>query len=280
MGLPTSERLRFAPQDAKRTIADIIPFRTAFDRAPPVEGLIRPNPFKYEGMRAMVRYYVDITIAGKENLAKARELQKKGGKVLYMANHLSNSDGPVHNFVFDQQGVHRVAFVLGKRLMENPATKNLVNTVWTIPTWPPTEKPKNEAEEKQKNHMMLASRRAFRAALSNGFSVLIYPEGGRSYSGQMKDEVFPEIAGYLKGVDDLYIVTFGSMGTESVLPVGQAWPQHGKVILNFGDEPIEVASLISQYESLPKDDQNKAIMEDIMRRIAGNIDPAYRGRWG
>ena len=74
----------------------------------------------------------------------------------------------------------------------------------------------------------------------HGLSVLVFPEGGRSESGEM--EPFKEGAAYLAIKGQVPVVPMALIGMRDILPMHSGHLRPGKVTVRFGD-PIEVSSL-------------------------------------
>jgi 1-acyl-sn-glycerol-3-phosphate acyltransferase len=102
--------------------------------------------------------------------------------------------------------------------------------------------------------------------LERGWSVLIYPEGGRSKSGQVqKFKHGPAIMAMQAGVP---VIPVYVEGLREVMPKGQREPRPAAVSARIG-APVSLAGAASVPEAT-------AMLEDAMRALAGI--PAHRAR--
>lgn len=89
-------------------------------------------------------------------------------------------------------------------------------------------------------------------------SVLLFPEGGRSRTGEMRE--FKEGAAYIAIKAGVPIVPLGIVGTRAVLPMGSNYVRAGHVILRIGD-PIPTAGV--------KLKDREQLTQTLARRVAG-----------
>ena len=72
--------------------------------------------------------------------------------------------------------------------------------------------------------------------LSQGWSLMIFPEATRSRSGRMGR--FRHGAAELAGRHDVSVIPVRIDGTDRVLPPGVGWPRSGRIVISIG-EPIQ-----------------------------------------
>ena len=82
--------------------------------------------------------------------------------------------------------------------------------------------------------------KAAEAIRTNGISVLVFPEGGRSPYGRLQE--FKEGVAYLAIRAGVPIVPIGLIGTKEVLRFGSGWIRPGAVTMKIG-EPISTSGL-------------------------------------
>ena len=111
-----------------------------------------------------LKKYADIDVKGMENLKVAKR------PIIFICNHLSNSDGLVINKVFKDEDI---TFIAGAKLSDNPLTSFGINITKTI-----TIKP-NTADKEAISKVI--------KTLKDGKNILIFPEGTRSRTGSMID---------------------------------------------------------------------------------------------
>ena len=88
-------------------------------------------------------------------------------------------------------------------------------------------------------------------------SVLLFPEGGRSRTGEMRE--FKEGAAYIAIKAGVPIVPLGIVGTRAVLPMGSSHVRGGPVILRIGDPILTAGVTLKDREHLT---------QALVRRVA------------
>lgn len=79
---------------------------------------------------------------------------------------------------------------------------------------------------------------AMEALLANGWSVVVYPEGTRSRTGEIGS--FKPGAALVAARTGCDVLPVRIVGIDAVLPVGARWPRRGQVEIRFG-EPLRAA---------------------------------------
>lgn len=204
-----------------------------------------------------LKKYANIHVEGIEGIKNIER------PIIFICNHLSNSDGLVLNKVLNILNDLDVTFIAGVKLKGDVITKLGTYCVKTTPIKP------NTADKEGISKVI--------SILKNGGKVLLFPEGTRSRTGQMIEAkkgllLFHKLS---KAV----IVPIGIHGTEKLLPINKAGNmyeesfQHADVYVKFG-EPFDMEKI--QKGEDKKEHENK-VMEDAMRRIAALIPEEYRG---
>lgn len=197
--------------------------------------------------------YANMKISGQENIAT-------DGPVIFIGNHLSNSDGLVLARILKEKDV---TFVAGVKLSNDPVTQIGVNIVKNI-----TIKP-NSADKDAMNTII--------KTVKAGHSVFIFPEGTRSRTGSMieaKKGIL--LIAKLTGVP---IIPVGITGTEKLMPINKEGNMSSEkfynadVTVNFG-KPMQLP--------LKGKDEDRHAYEDralqvLMKSIAALLPEDYRG---
>jgi 1-acyl-sn-glycerol-3-phosphate acyltransferase len=147
------------------------------------------------------------------------------GSYVFVSNHLSYMDTPV---VFSSIPV-QFRFLAKKGLFQIPFLGWHLSTAGHIPV--PREDPRSS---------LRTLSRAAELIQTQGISLLIFPEGGRTMDGELHD--FKDGAAYLAIKAQAPLVPLALLGSREILPMGSATIRHGKVRLVVGD-PIPTAGL-------------------------------------
>ena len=197
--------------------------------------------------------YANIEVEGMEKLENICK------PVIFICNHLSNSDGLVLSRILKD---HDVTFVAGVKLSDNPITNLGINIVKTIAINPSSAD--KEAMTKIIN------------TIKTGNNVLIFPEGTRSRTSSMisAKKGILLIAKLTKAT----IIPLGIYGTEVLLPISDSNMSsekfnYAKVNLKVGN-PIELPLRIKDEEKAAYD---LRVLNIIMFSIANLIPENYRG---
>jgi 1-acyl-sn-glycerol-3-phosphate acyltransferase len=205
-------------------------------------------------VESIVNKYAKIEVIGKENI--------KGVKrpIIFICNHLSNSDGLILNRVLKDEDV---TFVAGIKLSNDPFTNIGINAVKTIQIRP------NTADKEALTKVIKTVR--------EGHSVVIFPEGTRSRTGSMIEAKKGILL--IAKLTKAPIIPIGMWGTEKLLPInkegdmGSEKFRHAEVKINIG----------KQIEPVDKDEnEDRHAHEDrmlwtLMKSIAELMPEEYRG---
>lgn len=206
-------------------------------------------------LEGYVNKYADIQITGMEKL---KDIKKP---ILFVCNHLSNSDALVLNKVFINEDI---TFVAGMKLTGNVLTKLGINIVKTIVIKP------NSADKEAIANII--------KTLKAGNNILFFPEGTRSRTASLiKPKKGIILIQRLTGAS---IVPIGMVGTEKLLPINEndmALESFHKaqVNINIGNQVV----LPQKNNSEGKHDFEDRQMEYIMQCIAELIPETYRGEY-
>lgn len=197
--------------------------------------------------------YADIKVTGMENLGDIKK------PILFICNHLSNSDALVLMKVFKD---YDLTFVAGEKLSQNPLTNLGISIAKTI-----TIKP-NTADKDA-----LAS---IIKALRAGNNILIFPEGTRSRTASLIEG--KKGAVLIQKLSKAIVIPVAMYGTEKLLPIndndmGGEKFQHANVYVNIG-KAIDVPLKDKEED---KHDYEERILTCFMKSIAALLPENYRG---
>jgi len=166
-----------------------------------------------------------LSIAGVKVTVEGAEKLVPGESYVFVSNHVSYMDTPVvlghipANFRFmAKSGLFKVPFIGGHLSKAGHISV-------------PLDDPRASVKVLSSAGKMLKER---------GLSVLVFPEGGRSETGDMQP--FKEGAAYLAIKGGTPVVPVAIIGIRAVLPMHSGHVRPGKVTLRIGD-PIPTANL-------------------------------------
>lgn len=201
-----------------------------------------------------LKTYADIEVKGMENLKNIKK------PILFICNHLSNSDGLIINRVLREQDI---TFVAGAKLSDNPLTSLGIYITKTITIRPNT--PDKEAIS------------SVVKTLKEGKNILIFPEGTRSRTGSMIKAKKGIIL--IQKLSKATIVPLGIYGTENLMPIsedmGEEKFQNAKVTFCIGQE-VKVPARCAGED---KHEYEENTMNFIMKSIAELLPEQYRGEY-
>lgn len=216
-----------------------------------------PDSFlRYTSRKILDRYmnkYADINVQGMENLKGVHR------PILFICNHLSNSDALVIDRVLKDEDI---TFVAGVKLSSNSLTNLGMKITKTIGIKP------NTADKD-------AISKVIRTLKENN-NILIFPEGTRSRSGGMINGRRGVVL--MQKLSKASIIPLGIYGSEKLLPIDDRDMalekfHHAKVMLNIGKQ-IEVPS---KMKCETKHDYEGRVLDLLMRSISGLLPEEYRG---
>ncbi|MBU5486061.1 1-acyl-sn-glycerol-3-phosphate acyltransferase [Clostridium sp. MSJ-11] len=197
--------------------------------------------------------YADIEVEGLENLKDVKK------PILFICNHLSNSDALVINEVLKDQDL---TFVAGVKLSDNPLTSLGIKITKTISIKP------NTADKEAISSIV--------KTLKGDNNVLIFPEGTRSRVGSMIEGKKGVVL--IQKLSRATVVPMAMTGTEKLLPInesdmGSEKFQHAKVKVIIG-KPIEVPNRESGED---KHKYEERTLNHFMYSIASLLPEEYQG---
>ena len=182
---------------------------------------------------------VKVQVEGLENIAAE-------GSYVFVSNHLSYMDTPVVLANIPVQ----FRFLAKSGLFQIPLLGTHLASAGHIPV------PRDDARAAVKT--MTTAAQAIR---QRGISLLIFPEGGRSHTGELAS--FKEGAAYIAIRAGVPLVPIALQGTREVLPFGSGQVRGGSVTMRIG-EPIPT-------DQVQLRDRGR-ITGQLHERIAGMLD--------
>jgi 1-acyl-sn-glycerol-3-phosphate acyltransferase len=178
--------------------------------------------FETTGRRqiALARVWARFLLWGSGVRVKASGLEKiaPDGSYIFVANHLSYMDTPVVLANIPVQ----FRFLAKSGLFRIPLLGTHLNRAGHIPV------PRDDARAAVKTMNTAAQ-----VMRERGISLLIFPEGGRSHTGELAS--FKEGAAYIAIRAGVQLVPIALKGTREVLPFGSGHVRSGWVTMRVGD---------------------------------------------
>lgn len=204
-------------------------------------------------VKSSIKKYANIKINGYE---KVRDLE---GPIIFICNHLSNSDGIILNEVLKEKDP---VFIAGVKLTANEFTRNGFKFVKTIQIKP------NSADKEAISKII--------EVLKAGKNIMMFPEGTRSRTGAMIEGKKGLLL--IAKMSKATIVPIGMCGTEKFLPINDKDMaeenfNYADITINFG-EPMTVPK---KLEDEDKNQYSDRAMTEIMCGIAKMLPEKYRG---
>lgn len=200
--------------------------------------------------------YANIKIENEENLKNFKK------PVIYVCNHLSNSDGLILQRVLKNDDV---TFVAGVKLNSNSLTSMGVSIVKTTPIQP------NTADKEGIKRII--------SIIKSGGSMLIFPEGTRSRTGKLIKAKRGIIL--IAKMCKVPIVPLGIIGTEKLLPINKEGKME-KEKFNYADINVKIGEAFSLPKKNSEEtgrDYEERSLGFLMNKIAELLPEEYRGEY-
>lgn len=205
-------------------------------------------------LNSKLKKYANLHIEGKENLKDIK------APIIFICNHLSNSDGLIFNSVLKE---YDPTFVAGVKLNDDKVTNLGIIAVKTTPVVP------NSPDIEGLTKMV--------KILKNGENIFLFPEGTRSRTKTMNKAKrgLHLIAKMSKAI----IVPIGIYGSEVLLPISEDGNMSGEtfynadVYINFG----KAFYLSKKFDGENKREYEDRAVEEAMMKISELLPEQYRG---
>lgn len=216
------------------------------------EGLV--NVISRKIVNIIIKKYTTIELKGLENLNNIKK------PVIFISNHLSNSDALILDKVLKN---HDVTFVAGIKLTQNSTTNIGIKLVKTTVLKP------NSADKEGLTKII--------NIVKNGGNILLFPEGTRSRSGSMIEAKKGLLL--IAKVTGAPIIPIGIYGTEKFLPINDSGNMasesfhHAKIGVTIGKQ----MALQVKEQGEDKAVYEKRALTAFMKGISVLIPESYRG---
>ena len=206
------------------------------------------------GIDFYIKKYVNIKIINKERLDSINE------PVIFIGNHLSNSDGLILNKVLKEKDV---TFIMGVKLTQDAMTNigcKIVKTIQINPSSPDRNAISNLIQH-----------------IKNGNNAFIFPEGTRSRNSTMlkaKRGIY-----LIAKLCNVPIVPIAIYGSEKFMPIDKKGEMNNETF-NRADVCVSIGNKITL--PVKKEGEDKKVYEErcieyFMRGISEMLPEEYRG---
>jgi 1-acyl-sn-glycerol-3-phosphate acyltransferase len=164
--------------------------------------------------RAALHLYASPDIHGTDRLAGLR------GSAVFVANHHSHADTPILLTTIPEPWRHKLVIGAGADYFFPNRVKSSLSALFigAIPI--------------ERTAVSRTTIEQIIRLLRQGWSTVIYPEGGRSPDGWGQE--FKGGAAFVAKQAGVPIVPVHIEGTGSILAKGKRWPKRAKIVINFG----------------------------------------------
>lgn len=205
-------------------------------------------------MDSIIKKYANITVEGLENIKDIK------GSIIFICNHLSNSDAIVLNKALRD---YKVIFLAGVKLANNYFTNMGFLLVDTI-----NIKPKSADIEAIDKSIK---------AIKSGRNILIFPEGTRSRNISMGEGNKGVVL--IQKLSHGTVIPVGLSGSEKLLPISGSG-EMDKEKFQYADVHIKIGKPV-QIEAREKNEDKHAyenkVINLFMRAIAELLPEDYKG---
>jgi 1-acyl-sn-glycerol-3-phosphate acyltransferase len=199
-------------------------------------------------MRFLAFFFVSWKVKGKENLPKDQS-------VLIVCNHMHIADPPIIAASIPL----KCKFMAKDDLWDNAWSRYWVSNFGAFPV--------------RRDAIDTEAIRSAERALKEGFSVIIFPEGGRARDAKMK-EALPGAA-LIASRMKVPLLPISIAGSEHLRNLKSCFFHHPRITVTIG-KPF---NLPPHDGRLPRA-QRKVMADFIMNKIAEILPPQYRGVYG
>lgn len=207
-------------------------------------------------LNGYLKKYANIEVKGLENLKDISRLKKP---ILFICNHLSNSDALVINHVLKDQDI---TFVAGIKLSHNALTNLGISITKTIPIKP------NTADKDSISNIV--------KTLRGGNNILIFPEGTRSRVGSMIEGKKGVVL--IQKLSKATVIPMSIMGSEKLLPINEQGMEKEK--FQYADVKITIGKSLDmpvREEGEEKHQYEDRVLNYMMKNIAALLPKEYQG---
>jgi 1-acyl-sn-glycerol-3-phosphate acyltransferase len=170
-------------------------------------------------LRPMRAIFCPTTVVDRDRVADLN------GPAVFAANHSSHADTMVLSLALPRRRRSRLVVAAAADYFFTKRRTAVFSAI-TVPAIPV------QREKVQRKTLDLCNR-----LLGEGWSVLLYPEGGRSSDGELRE--FKPGAAWIARRAGVPVVPTRLIGTYDVLPKGRSFPRRNRVEVRFG-EPLVV----------------------------------------
>lgn len=197
--------------------------------------------------------YANIKVSGMVNIKDIKE------PMIFICNHLSNSDALILNKVFREQDL---TFVAGVKLSGNSLTNLGMEITKTVNIKP------NTADKEAIANIV--------SCLKGGNNMLIFPEGTRSRTATLNEARKGIVL--IQRLSKAKVIPVGLYGSEKLLPINEKDMaredfHHADVFLNIG-KPVEIEPKAKEED---RKDYEERATTSYMKSIAALLPEEYRG---
>jgi len=236
---PDDKRAIFKQELSMFSEKDLLDFIAIFQKAGDEYGFLPLSNLSAKFMKAILKSTLDVKFHGSEHIEEALIKLKSGetDRIVFISNHVSYSDANIIDAIlhhlFEKHGfVNEFSVVVGPKVFEEDYRRFPAISFNTILIAQSLSRATKEAARSPRE-IAKAALKAVKDIKSRVKTVLIFPEGSRSRSGNLM-QFLPGVLRLIDTAEHITVVPIGLTGGDKVVPMDTKKIQAAETVLTAG----------------------------------------------